>query len=180
MKTLLIGKDPDAGNDWGQEEKGWQRMRWLGLYSMDMSLSKLWEIVKDREDWRAAVHGVTKSWTQLSDWTTARPTRASNIWPYKRSGLISFLPHLSWQHWLPWCALNTPGTLAMGLWGPSASSGPCSDGIFSRASDHPAQYSTPAPSPIPSPPLSTLLPLYIICSASYCLLPSVKKASREQ
>ena len=72
VKSQLTGKDPDGGKNWGQEEKGLQKMRWLdGIPdSMDMGLRKVQEIVKDREAWYATVHGVTKSWTWLSDWTT--------------------------------------------------------------------------------------------------------------
>ena len=70
-KTLLLGKTE------GKRRRKWQRMRWLDsiMDTVDMNLSKLQEIVKDREAWHAAAHGFTNSWTWLSDWTTTHSHR---------------------------------------------------------------------------------------------------------
>ena len=69
----------------GRRRRGWQRMRWMdGITdSLGMSLSKLWQFVMDREVWLAAIHGVTKSWTWLSDWTELNScTVDRNVYQY--------------------------------------------------------------------------------------------------
>ena len=94
-RNRLIWKDPDAGKDWRWEEKGMSKNDMVGWYpySQDMSMHKLQELVMDREARHAAVHEVSKSWTQLSDWTELN-------WIYTLL-VFCFLPYYNHHQVLP-------------------------------------------------------------------------------
>ena len=83
-KKWLIWKDPDTGKEWRWEEKGTIEDEMVGwhhwCHSLDMSLSKLWELVTDRETWHATVHGVMKSQTQLINWNDWTNPGKLSLW----------------------------------------------------------------------------------------------------
>ena len=95
-KTLMLGKIEGR-------RRGQQRMRWLNgiIDSMDMSLSELWEIVKDRKVWWAVFHGVTKNQTWLSNWTTTNSSSWKIEFIWKSSWLVNFLLHFLPESFLP-------------------------------------------------------------------------------
>ena len=89
-KSWLIWKEPDAGKDWRQEEKGMTEDEMAGWHHRfnGLSVSKLRELVMDREAWHPAVHGVTKSQTQLSDWTELN---FPHVWSFFQQQLVKYV-----------------------------------------------------------------------------------------
>ena len=102
-KTLILG------NIEGSRRRGWQRMSWLdGITdSMDLSLSRLWEIVKDREVWCTTVHSVTKSQTTLSNWTTTRYFTSFTLSPFPDFGLYNLTSDQQYISYLFTNVINT-------------------------------------------------------------------------